>query len=88
MLGAQGAPGGSVASLEFEYRVKVVWPHRHVVGFPAEERVIETLGGGLVRGMELNPTKRASGMLVDVCHSGESLHQVGAAGCERAMNAT
>jgi hypothetical protein len=37
--------------------------------------------------MKLNPAKRTGGVLVDVCHSGKSLHQVGLAGCQREMKA-
>jgi hypothetical protein len=33
--------------------------------------------------VEFDPAERAGGMLVDVCHSGKSLHQFGLADCQR-----
>src|ERR1039458_8993813 len=79
LVGTQRASGGRFAALEFEFGVVVVRTHRIVMGFPAEERAVEALGGVLVGGVEFNPAERAGGMLVDVCHSGGILHQIGPA---------
>src|SRR6202521_5937292 len=75
LVGTQGASGGSIAALKFEYSVNTVRTHRHVLGNPAEERVVEVLGGVLVGGVEFNPAEGAGRMLVDVCHSGRKVHQ-------------
>jgi hypothetical protein len=57
------------------------------VGFPAEERAVKTLGGVLVGGVEFNPAEGTGGMLIDVCHGGESVHQIGPMDCQREMKA-
>ncbi len=77
VLGTQRASGGGFAALDFEFGVKIVRAHRTVMGLPAEERTVETLGGVLVGGVEFNPAEGASGVLVDVCHSGGILHYFG-----------
>src|SRR5208282_3769842 len=68
LVGAQRASGSGMAALKLEHGVKAVGAHRIVVGFPAEKCAVETLGGGLVGGVEFNPAEGAGGMIIDICH--------------------
>jgi len=82
LLGTQRASSGGIASLEFEDGIELIRTHRHVLGIPAEECVVELLRSGLVGGVKFNPAEGTGGVLIDVCHndvclSGKSLHQTG-----------
>src|SRR5208337_2120224 len=76
-----------MAALELEHSVEIVGTHRIVMRFPSEKRAVKTLGGGLVGSMKFNPAEGASGMLINVCHGGRSLHQIWAAGYQREVKA-
>ena len=87
LLGTQRASSSRFAALQLEYGVKIVRPHRHVIGVPAKERYVKLLGSGLVSCVEFNPAEGTGGVLINVCHSRRSLHQLWLAGRQRVMKA-
>ena len=80
LFGTESASGGGFAVLEFEFSVKIVRTHRVVVSCPSKERGVETFRGVLVGRVEFDPAEVSGRVLVDVCHSGRSLHQIGMIG--------